>query len=247
MTVQLGNGDGTFGPGQTISVGPGPTSVAVADLNGDGRPDLVTTNSDGNSVSVLLGNGDGTFSVQQTFAVGRSPRAVAVADLTGDGIPDLVVANYNDDTVSVLLGKGDGTFLPQEVFPVGDKPYSVAVADLTGDGRHDIIVANSASDTVSVLMNLGGTKNHVNFAPQITFATGRQPFSVAVADLTGDGMPDIVTANAFDNTVSVLAGQRQRHIPAAADLARRLPALLGGRGRLDRRRQARHRHHQLRQ
>ena len=84
--------------------------MAVADLNGDGRPDLVTANSDGNTVSVLLGNGDGTFSVQQTFAVGRSPRAVAVADLNGDGIPDLVVANYNDDTVSVLLGKGDGTF-----------------------------------------------------------------------------------------------------------------------------------------
>ena len=125
---------------------------------------------------------------------------------TGDGIPDLIVANYNDDTVSVLLGKGDGTFLPQEVFPVGEKPYSLAVADLNGDGKPDIIVANSASDTVSVLLNLGGGKDYVNFAPQTTFATGRQPFSVAVADLTGDGIPDIVTANAFDNTVSVLLG-----------------------------------------
>jgi hypothetical protein len=206
VTVQLGNGDGTFGPGETISVGSAPTSVAVADLNGDGRPDLVTTNSDGDSVSVLLGNGDGTFSAQQTFPVGRSPRDVVVANLTGDGIPDLVVANYNDDTVSVLIGRGDGTFLPQEVFPVGQKPYSLAVADLTGDGRPDIIVANSASDTVSVLMNLGAAKNHVNFAPQVAFPTGRQPVSVVAADLTGDGIPDIVTANAFDNTVSVLVG-----------------------------------------
>jgi hypothetical protein len=206
VTVQLGNGDGTFGPGETVSVGPAPTSVAVADLNGDGRPDLVTTNSDGNSASVLLGNGDGTFSVQQTFPVGRSPRAVAVADLTGDGIPDLVVANYNDNTVSVLLGKGDGTFLPQEVFPVGAKPYSLAVADVNGDGKPDIIVANSASDTVNVLLDLGGSNHHVNFAPQMTFATGRQPFSVAVADVNGDGKPDIITANAFDSTVSVLPG-----------------------------------------
>jgi hypothetical protein len=209
VTVQLGNGDGTFGPGQAIPVGPGPTSVAVADFNGDGRPDLVTTNSGGNSVSVLLGNGDGTFSVQQTYPVGDSPRAVAVADLTGDGIEDLVVANYNDDTVSVLLGKGDGTFLPQEVFPVGDKPYSVTLADLSGDGRDDIIVANSASDTVSVLLNLGVTNNHVNFAPQITLATGRDPVSVAVADLYGDGKPDIITANAFDNTVTVIAQNPQ--------------------------------------
>ena len=206
VTVQLGNDDGTLGPGETVSVGPAPTSVAVADLNGDGRPDLVTTNSGGNSVSVLLGNGDGTFSVQQTYPVGRSPRAVAVADLTGDGVPDLIVANYNDDTVSVLVGKGDGTFLPQEVFDVGEKPYSLAVADLTGDGKPDIVVANSASDTVSVLMNLGGSKSHVNFAPQQIFATGRQPFSVAVADITGDGIPDIITANAASNSVSVLLG-----------------------------------------
>jgi len=206
VTVQLGNGDGTFGPGETVSVGPAPTSVAVADLNGDGRPDLVTTNSNGNSVSVLLGNGDGTFNVQQTFPVGRSPRDVVVADLTGDGIPDLVVANYNDDTVSVLLGRGDGTFLPQEVFPVGEKPYSLTVADVNGDGKPDIIVANSASDTVSVLLNLGGTNNHVNFAPWMTFPTGKQPFSVAIADINGDGIADIITANAASNTVSVLMG-----------------------------------------
>ena len=140
--------------------------MAVADFNGDGRPDLVTANSGANSVSVLLGNGDGTFSVQQTFAVGYSPRAVAVADLTGDGIEDLIVANYNSDTISVLMGNGDGTFLPQEIFAVGEKPYSLAVADLTGDGRPDIIVANSASDTVSVFMNEEGSDLQVNFAPQ---------------------------------------------------------------------------------
>ena len=206
VTVQLGNGDGTFEPGQTVSVGPAPTAVAVTDLNGDGRPDLVTTNSNGNSVSVLLGNGDGTFSVQKTYPVGRSPRDVVVADLTGDGIPDLVVANYNDDTVSVLIGKGDGTFLPQRVFTVGAKPYSLTVADVNGDGKPDIIVANSASDTVSVLLNLGGSGSHVNFASQMVFPTGKQPFSVAVADLTGNGMAEIITANAGSNTVSVLLG-----------------------------------------
>jgi FG-GAP-like repeat/Bacterial pre-peptidase C-terminal domain len=206
VTVRLGNGDGTFGPGHAVLVGPAPTRIAVADLNGDGRLDFVTTNSAGNSVSVVLGNGDGTFSAQQSFAVGRSPRAVAVADLSGDGIPDLVVANYNDDTVGVLLGKGDGTFLPQEVFPVGDKPYSVTLADLSGDGRDDIVVANSANDTVSVLFNQGGTKKYVGFAAQITLATGRQPFAVAVADLFGDGKLDVITANASDNTISVFRG-----------------------------------------
>ena len=154
VSVHLGNGDGTFGPGATIAVGPAPTSVAVADLNGDGRPDIVTTNS-GRQLGERA-TGQRRRHIQRRSRA--SPSAAArepspVADLTGDGIPDLVVANYNDDTVSILIGKGDGTFLPQEVFPVGAKPYAVAVADLNGDGRPDIIVANAASDTVSVLMN----------------------------------------------------------------------------------------------
>ena len=237
----------TFGPAQTFAVGLAPTSVAIADLNGDGRPDIVTTNSGGNSVSVLLGNGDGTFSAQETFAVGRSPRAVVVADLTGDGIPDLIVANYNDDTISVLIGKGDGTFLPQEVFAVGARPYSLAVADLNGDGRPDIIVANSASDTVSVLMNLGGTSDHVNFAPQMIFATGQQPFAVAVADLTGNGIARHHHRQCGERHRQRAHGQWQWHSSSPADLRRRLAALFGGRCRLDRRRQARHRRHQLRQ
>jgi hypothetical protein len=206
VTVQLGNGDGTFRPGQTVNVGAGPTAVAVADLNGDGRLDLVTVNSEADTVSVLLGNGDGSFSVQKSFAVGRSPRAVKVADVDGDGIPDLVVANYNDNTVSVLLGEGDGDFRPQQVFSVGAKPYSVAVADVNGDGTPEIITANSASDTVSVLWNIGGSVGNVKFANETHFATGRQPVSVAVADVNGDGFPDILTANNFDNTVSVLLG-----------------------------------------
>jgi hypothetical protein len=206
VTVQLGNGDGTFGPGQAFPVGPAPTEVAVADLNGDGRPDLAIANSGGNSVSVLLGNGDGTFTVERTFAVGESPRALAVADLNGDGIPDLVVANYQDDTVSLLLGDGDGTFAPQEVFAVGEKPYSVALADLTGDGRDDIVVANSASDSVSVLFNQGEKRGEVDFSPPITLAAGGRPLAVAVADLLGDGTPDIITANASSSTVSVLIG-----------------------------------------
>jgi hypothetical protein len=205
VSVQLGNGDGTFEPAQSFAVGPAPTSVAVADLNGDGRPDLVTTNSDGDSVSVLLGNGDGTFQAAQTLAVGRSPRKVVAADLTGDGVKDLVVTNYNDNTVSVLMGNRDGTFQPQVVYAVGDKPYGVTVADVTGDGIPDLVVANAADDTVSVLAGDGnGT-----FGPQETFAVGRQPFSVTVADLDGHGKPDIITANAADNTVSVLAGDGQ--------------------------------------
>ena len=239
VTVHLGNGDGSFAPGATMSVGLAPTAVAIADLNGDGRPDIVTANTESNTVSVLLGNGDGTFSVEQSFAVGDSPRAVAIADLTGDGVPDLVVANYNANTISVLIGERGGTFLPQEVFSVGARPYAVTVADLNGDGRPDIVVANSASDTVSVLMNLGGTDDTVTFSPQVMFETGRQPVAVAVGDLTGDGKTDIVTANAYDGTISVLMGngngtfQSQRTLAVGSCPYSLALADLTGDGRLD--------------
>ncbi len=90
-------------PRQTFPVGDGPVSVAVADLNADGAPDLVTANRLSDDVSVLLGRGDGTFQIQQTFPVGDSPKSVAVADLNADGAPDLVTANFSSDDVSVLL------------------------------------------------------------------------------------------------------------------------------------------------
>ena len=96
--------------------------MAVGDVNGDGKPDLVVANYGDNSVSVLLGNGDGTFLPRPAYATGSSPFAVAVADVNGDGKPDLVVANYGSNSVSVLLGNGDGTFQPQADLRHGLEP-----------------------------------------------------------------------------------------------------------------------------
>ncbi len=82
----------------------------MADVNGDGQPDLVVANSGSNNVSVLLGNGNGTFQSAVNYATGSEPSAVAVADVNGDGHPDLVVTNFGSNTVSVLLNNGSGTF-----------------------------------------------------------------------------------------------------------------------------------------
>ena len=113
MSVLLGNGNGTFQAQQTFATGSDPRSVALADVNGDGKPDLVVANYGSNTVSVLLGNGNGTFQAQQTFATGSDPVSVAVGDVNGDGRPDLVVANFGSDTVSVLLNAGNGNFTGQ--------------------------------------------------------------------------------------------------------------------------------------
>ncbi len=199
--VLLGNGDGSF---QTaVSYGSGglfPVSVAVADVNDDGKSDLLVANecADSNcdgSVGVLLGNGDGTFRDVVTYSSGGTyALSVAVADMNDDGRPDLLVAGATKGAVAVLLGNGDGTFQAATTyFTGGTYPYSLKVADLNGDGKLDLVAANSWSGTVGVLLGNGdGT-----FRTAVAYSSGdkanvAQISSVAVADVNGDGPPDLV-------------------------------------------------------
>ena len=209
VSVMLGNGDGTFQPGQTYSVGgaANSSSVNIADLNGDGKPDLLVTNKcsdsgcNNGSISVLLGNGNGTFQAAQSYSSGgRYALIAAVADFNGDGKLDVAVSNDNDQTVGVLLGNGDGTFQPARTYPSGaGLPQAIAVGDFNGDGKPDIVVANFG--VVGILLGNGdGT-----FQPVVTYSFGSgYGNSVAVADFNGDGKADLVVSNS--NGIGVLLG-----------------------------------------
>src|SRR5207253_166200 len=105
VSVLLGTGSGSFGAATNFAVGTNPTSVAVGDLNGDGKPDLAVANYNSGNVSVLLGTGTGSFGAAPNIAVGTTPTSVAVGDLNGDGKPDLAVANFSSNNVSVLLNQ----------------------------------------------------------------------------------------------------------------------------------------------
>src|SRR5206468_8074644 len=130
-------GDGTFAARTHFGAGSIPSSVAIADLNADGSPDLATANPGSSTVSVLLGNGDGTFGARTDFATGTWPYALTIGDLDADARPDLVAASSesNTYTVSVLLGNGDGTFGAKTDYGPGNGPFAVAIADLNSDGR----------------------------------------------------------------------------------------------------------------
>ena len=224
----------TYGSGGTYAY-----SVAVADVNGDGKADLLVAScGPGDTcgggitgvVGVLLGNGDGTFKSAVTYdAAGSQTASVIVADVNGDGNADLLVANGNcinsgscgRGAIGVLLGNGNGTFQSAVLYDSGgDGAHSVAVADVNGDGKPDLAVANfcaspigncgvGAAGIVGVLLGNGdGT-----FQPAVTYNSGGYWISdfIAVADVNGDGQPDLLVVNLegegvdpFEGSVGVL-------------------------------------------
>jgi len=155
----------SFAAPRSYGTGSGPDSVAIGDLNDDGKPDLATANGDASTISVLLRSGDGSFRAKRDYAAGRAaglaPFSVAIGDLNGDSKPDLVAAYTGASKVSVLANRGDGSFQPELDYRTGRGPSSVAIGDLNGDGKLDLATANFDPDnndasSVSVLINTPG-------------------------------------------------------------------------------------------
>jgi hypothetical protein len=175
--------------------------VAVADFNGDGRPDLATANQFEGTVSIVLGRGDGTFAAAPEVRVGGGPVSVAVGDFNGDGHVDLAVANQFGPTVSIRFGQGDGTFVAAPDIVVAFEPNSVAVGDFNGDSHLDLAMAGAKCHDdgcfgASLLIQLGRGDGTFEAAPDIELLDFGRAFSVAVGDFNRDGHADLVTTDA---------------------------------------------------
>lgn len=224
----------TFAPGVSYATASTPRRVIVADVNGDGIPDLVAINQSSDTVSVFIGAGAGVFAAGVQYATGDQPDNVAAADLNGDGRLDLVVPNASSGNVSVFLGNGDGTFAAKVDYPTGFTPLGLALADITGDGELDIVLTMVSSNLLLILPGNGdGT-----FAAGLGVPTGVGPNAVVAVDLNGDGRPDAVNIASVANAIEVRLnngaslGAPQGHA-TATDPSNLIAADLDGDGRMD--------------
>ena len=217
-----GNGNGTFQPPVTTSSlesngQTGPSSAVASDFNGDGKPDLAVTEAFVNNVAIMLNSG-GTLQAPVTFSSGGSdPVSIATADFNGDGHADLAVANSgtgvgsgNTANVVVFSGSGTGSFQPTTTLTAGTAPTFVTAVDVNGDGKPDLVVVDSGElgitpGNIYVFRNNGSG----GFASGVAYPASAFPSSVTVADVNGDGKPDLVVTTSdvsINYYVAILLG-----------------------------------------
>ena len=183
------------------TVGSAPISVTAADVNGDGKMDLICANYYGGNLTVLTNNGSGGFGLSSSPTVGSYPDSVTAADVNGDAKVDLICANYSSGNLTVLTNNGSGGFGLSSSPVVASSPVCVITADVNGDGKVDLIVANNDFEgNVTILTNNGSGGFALAPSPQATnYLSG-----VTAADVNGDGKVDLIVANYNAHKVKVL-------------------------------------------
>jgi uncharacterized repeat protein (TIGR01451 family) len=219
-------GPSSFAPRVDMACGSGPYLTSIADLDGDGKPDLVAVNYYDGNISLFRNistNGTLSFAPRVDLpSFGGAPLGFAVADVDGDGKLDLVVSDSSNNRVLVYRNISTvgtlttNSFAAPVAFSAGNSPAAVRVRDLDGDGKPDIVCVNSGDNTLSILRNIGtaGSLTTNSFAAQVVLATGPNPSDLVIADLDGDGKPDLVQVNYTPSFFSVF---RNTSVPGGID------------------------------
>jgi len=206
ISVLLSNGKSLLGGRTDYSVATGNetgaySGIAAADLNGDGKPDLIVPVTFANQLAVLVNTGKGAFKPFMTYPLPNNPQAVVAGDFNNDKKMDVAVVNFGSPgSISVLLNTGSGILSPYTQYPVNGVSFGIATGDFNQDGNLDLVVTDAYDDTVSVLLG-NGTGAFPSF---VTYPTGAFPMGVAVGDFNHDGFPDLAVANEQDGTISIL-------------------------------------------
>jgi outer membrane protein assembly factor BamB len=235
----------SFAPRVDLPGGSGSFLTVIADLDGDGKPDLVVANGYDNNISLFRNiSTNGPLTIN-SFAprvdlpsIGGGVGGLTVADVDGDGKLDLVVSDYSGNQILVYRNISTvGTltadsFAAPVAFNVGNYPMAGRVRDLDGDGRPDIVCVNNGDNTISILKNIGtaGSLATNSFAPQVTLATGNSPHDLVIADLDGDGKPDLAQVNYTPSFLSVFRNVSVQGVIDTNSFAARVDFAAAGEG-----------------
>jgi len=232
VTILLGDGKGGLRIASNSPIvmkegnHPHTHGLGIRDLNGDGKLDLATVNSEDNDISIAFGDGHGNFTrAPSSFAVGPSPYPMGLGDVNGDGHPDLVgTATATGPrraqqlpfsrAVTLLVNDGRGGFRSSLVPLRTGEPWSVAIGDVSGDGKADLVVTHHEQSALTVLLGDGTGKFSEAGGSPFDFG-GRSVFSIALADINHDGKPDVVAA--AGEGVRVMLGEGRGNFKPAPD------------------------------
>lgn len=188
--------------GGTIYYG-GPMQIAVVDLDGDGKPDVVTSGDEASVTKNLSSKGSPAFGQTVNFAsvTGGSPYDLVVGDIDGDGLTDVVVANYFDTTISIFRNPSpEFATATRTDIKTPYEPYGIAIGDLNGDGKPDLAITDINDKSVVVLKNQS-TSGTMSFAPYVEYPSLSEAGNLVIADVDGNGLPDIVVTNGIQTQV----------------------------------------------
>lgn len=207
VSILLGNGAGGFTLTNSYSVGVSGSStsreIVAADLNGNGRLDLIITNYTNSNITILFGNGNGTFQPGLSYGVGTNPIGIVAVDLNGNGSLDLAIAEYApSNRIFVLWNNGSGLFLTATAIQLNTGAWGITYGDFNGDGIMDLAVSIFNSYTIAVIINNGNN----TFQPPVYYNTGIFPRGIISRDINNDGKLDLIVTNETNNNIAILLG-----------------------------------------